>query len=224
MCVNVSGRSSVCVHMFMCFYSLCVWVCVVSVVTGQTRQQQTHPYKTGGEPSFLLINLAPPPVLVGSVQHLYDVPGLKRQLPVCHGHMVPYRLSVYDRTSTYQLEELEWKKKKAVTFPLPSVNETLAMETPWEHYGYYYRCLIPKKQTNQLAKVDCNLFVSTFFLCLKWYKSLPLNPLRLVMDGNTHPQVRAHWPLRDFKENNTMANTDHSTAQENITTQKRKCN
>lgn len=102
-----------CVCICLCaFISLCVWVCVVSVVTGQTWQQQTHPYKTGGEPSFLLINLAPPPVLIGSVQHLNDVPGLKRQLPVCHGHVVPYRLSVYDRTSTYQLEKLEWKGKK----------------------------------------------------------------------------------------------------------------
>lgn len=129
-------------HQLLCiclcaFISLCVWVCVVSVVTGQTWRQQTHPYKTGGEPSFLLINLAPPPVLVGSIQHLNDVPGLKRQLPVCHGHMVPYRLSVYNRTSTYQLEKLEWKKKKntAITFALPPLNETIAMGIPREHHG-----------------------------------------------------------------------------------------
>lgn len=107
--ISLGIQQSVCICL-CAFISLRVWVCVVSVVTGQTWQQQTHPYKTGGEPSFLLINLAPPPVLVGSIQHLYDVPGLKRQLPVCHGHMVPYRLSVYNRTSTYQLEKLEWKK------------------------------------------------------------------------------------------------------------------
>lgn len=63
----------------------------------------THPYKAGREPSLLLINLAPPPVLVGSVQHLYDIAGLKSQLPIRHGHMVPYRLSVDNRASTYQL-------------------------------------------------------------------------------------------------------------------------
>lgn len=117
----VHVQISLSIHQFVCiclcaFISLCVWVCVVSVVTGQTRQQQTHPYKTGGEPSFLLINLAPPPVLIGSVQHLNDVSGLKRQLPVCHGHVVPYRLSVYDRTSTYQLEKLKWKGKKSYDF------------------------------------------------------------------------------------------------------------
>lgn len=107
--ISLGIRRLVCIC-FCALFSLCVWVCVVSVVTGQTWQQQTHPYKTGGEPSFLLINLAPPPVLVGSIQHLNDVPGLKRQLPVCHGHMVPYRLSVYNRTSTYQLGKLERKK------------------------------------------------------------------------------------------------------------------
>lgn len=160
------------IHQFVCiclcaFISLCVWVCVVSVVTGQTRQQQTHPYKTGGEPSFLLINLAPPPVLIGSVQHLNDVPGLKRQLPVCHGHVVPYRLSVYDRTSTYQLEKLEWKGgKKAMTFALPSLNETIAIGNPM---GTSW------------------LLLQSPFFCLKWCKSLLLNPLRLAMDGNTHP-------------------------------------
>lgn len=79
------------------------------MVTGQPWLQLTHPYKAGREPSFLLINLAPPPVLVGGVQHLDDVTGLKRQLPVRHGHMVPYRLSVDDWTSTYQLEKSEGK-------------------------------------------------------------------------------------------------------------------
>lgn len=74
----------------------CAWVCVVSMVAGQPWKRLTHPYKAGGKPSFLLVNLAPPPVLVGGVQHLDDVTGLKRQLPVRHGHMVPYRLSVDD--------------------------------------------------------------------------------------------------------------------------------
>ncbi len=76
--------------------SVSVWVCVVSMFAGKPWLQLTHPYKAGREPSFLLINLAPPPVLVGGVQHLDDVTGLKRQLPVRHGHMVPYRLSVDD--------------------------------------------------------------------------------------------------------------------------------
>lgn len=66
------------------------------MVAGQPWKRLTHPYKAGGKPSFLLVNLAPPPVLVGGVQHLDDVTGLKRQLPVRHGHMVPYRLSVDD--------------------------------------------------------------------------------------------------------------------------------
>lgn len=142
------------------FISLCVWVRVVSVVTGQTWQQQTHPYKTGGEPSFLLINLAPPPVLVGSIQHLNDVPGLKRQLPVCHGHMVPYRLSVYNRTSTYQLGKLKWKKKKtAITFALPLLNETITVEIPRKHYDYKSKNILKKKRNLQS---DCNLLVRPF--------------------------------------------------------------
>lgn len=76
-----------------------------SKVHRQPQLPPTHPYKAGREPSFLLIDLAPPPVLVGSVQHLYDIAGLKRQLPIRHGHVVPYRLSVDNRASTYQLEE-----------------------------------------------------------------------------------------------------------------------
>lgn len=98
------------------FISLGVWVCVVSVLAGQPLLQLTHPYKAGREPSFLLINLAPPPIFVGSVQHLNDVASLKCQLPVCHGHMIPYRLSVDDRTSTYQLEKLECKTQ-AMSYP-----------------------------------------------------------------------------------------------------------
>lgn len=89
MCTFLWVFISVCAYVHVPPF-LCVWVCVVSMV------QLTHPYKTGREPSFLLINLAPPPVLVGGVQHLDDVTGLKRQLPVRHGHMIPYRLSVDD--------------------------------------------------------------------------------------------------------------------------------
>lgn len=111
--------------------SLCVWVCVVSMVAGQPWLQLTHPYKAGREPSFLLVNLAPPPVLVGGVQHLDDVTGFKRQLPVRHGHMVPYRLSVDDWTSTYQLEKLE-EKKSAISY-------AAAVETQLKQLGQHCR-------------------------------------------------------------------------------------
>lgn len=98
--------------------SVCVWVCVVSMVAGQPWLQLTHPYKAGREPSFLLVNLAPPPVLVGGVQHLDDVTGLKRQLPVRHGHMVPYRLSIDDWASTYQLQREERETSNSLCFIL----------------------------------------------------------------------------------------------------------
>lgn len=124
-CVCVRRNNCACVPSSMFIYqlgcicscaSICVrvWVSVVSVVAGQPWLQLTHPYKAGREPSFLLINLAPPPVLVGGVQHLDDVTGLKRQLPVRHGHMVPYRLSVDDWTSTYQLQELEGETRNTL--------------------------------------------------------------------------------------------------------------
>lgn len=124
-CICVRRNNCACVPSSMFIYqlgcicscaSICVrvWVSVVSVVAGQPWLQLTHPYKAGREPSFLLINLAPPPVLVGGVQHLDDVTGLKRQLPVRHGHMVPYRLSVDDWTSTYQLQELEGETRNTL--------------------------------------------------------------------------------------------------------------
>lgn len=78
----------------------------------QVRARPPHPYKAGGEPSLLLVDLAPPPVLVGGVQHLDDVAGLKRQLPVGHGHMVPYRLGVDDRAPTYQLRKYRRERRR----------------------------------------------------------------------------------------------------------------
>lgn len=87
------------------FVRVCVCVCLLWVSVGQWS---THPYKACREPSFLLVNLAPPPVLIGGVQHLDDITGLKRQLPVRHGHVVPYCLGIDDWTPTYQL--YEWRR------------------------------------------------------------------------------------------------------------------
>lgn len=114
-------------------FDVCVCVCVCEV-SGQPRLRRTHPYKAGREPSFLLINLAPPPVLVGGIQHLYDVAGLKRQLPVRHGHMVPYRLSVDDRTSTYQLRKLE-KKAQNIAYALPSFRDSTTVDAALKHHS-----------------------------------------------------------------------------------------
>lgn len=56
----------------------------------------TYPHKAGREPALLVVDLAPPPVLVGGIQDFDDVPCLKSQLPIRHGHMVPYCLCADD--------------------------------------------------------------------------------------------------------------------------------
>lgn len=129
-CAYVLVLSFLCV----CLMFVCVCVCEVS---GQPWLRRTHPYKAGREPSFLLINLAPPPVLVGGIQHLYDVAGLKRQLPVRHGHMVPYRLSVDDRTSTYQLRKLE-KKAQNIAYALPSFRDSTAVDAALKRHSHQH--------------------------------------------------------------------------------------
>lgn len=71
------------------------------------KKRVIHPYKTGGKPSFFIINLTPPPVLVGSIKNLDNVSCFKCQLPVGHGDVIPYCLSTYSRTTTDQL----WREK-----------------------------------------------------------------------------------------------------------------
>lgn len=71
------------------------------------KKKVTHPHEAGGKPSFFIIDLTPPPVLVGSIQDLDNVSCFKRQLPVGHGDVIPYCLSTYNRTTTDQL----WKQK-----------------------------------------------------------------------------------------------------------------
>lgn len=63
----------------------------------------THPHKAGRKPSLLIVDLAPPPILVGSIQDFDDVASLKCQLPVGHGDVIPYCLSTNDGISSDQL-------------------------------------------------------------------------------------------------------------------------
>lgn len=75
----------------------------------QPRRQErrvkadTHPHKAGRKPSLLIVDLAPPPILVGSIQDFDDVASFKCQLPVGHGDVIPYCLSTNDGISSDQL-------------------------------------------------------------------------------------------------------------------------
>lgn len=64
----------------------------------------THPHKAGRKPSLLIVDLAPPPILVGSIQDFDDVASFKCQLPVGHGDVIPYCLSTNDGISSDQLK------------------------------------------------------------------------------------------------------------------------
>lgn len=64
---------------------------------------ETHPHKAGRKPSLLIVDLAPPPIFVGSIQDFDDVASLKCQLPVGHGDVIPYCLSTNDGISSDQL-------------------------------------------------------------------------------------------------------------------------
>lgn len=64
---------------------------------------ETYPHKAGGEPALLVIDLTPPPVFIGGIQDFDDVSRLKRQLPLGHGHVIPYCLCADHWTSADQL-------------------------------------------------------------------------------------------------------------------------
>lgn len=70
---------------------------------GRRVKADTHPHKAGRKPSLLIVDLAPPPILVGSIQDFDDVASLKCQLPVGHGDVIPYCLSTNDGISSDQL-------------------------------------------------------------------------------------------------------------------------
>lgn len=73
-------------------------------------QRWAHPDEAGGKPALLLVDLTPPPVLIRGVQHLDDIAGLEGQLPVSHGHMVPYCLGIHYRAPADQLQKERWSR------------------------------------------------------------------------------------------------------------------
>lgn len=80
--------------------------------TGQkTRTYHiTHPDKASWKPGFLLLVSSPPPVLVGGLKDLDDVPSFEGQFLIVHGHVIPERLRTHHAPIAYQLKE-EWDVK-----------------------------------------------------------------------------------------------------------------
>lgn len=94
---------------------------------------QSYPHKAGWEPTLLIIDLPPPPILVGGIQDLNDVSCLKCQLAVSHGHMIPYCLSTDDGTSADQLKNSKSKTNQFNTHVLLESGKTLLYV-----YGYTF--------------------------------------------------------------------------------------
>lgn len=58
-------------------------------------RKSTYPDKAGGEPGLSVGPPSPPPVCVGSVKHMDNVPSFESQLLLLHGHMVPEGLGIH---------------------------------------------------------------------------------------------------------------------------------
>lgn len=96
---------------------------------GEMRKTDaTHPYKAGREPALFIVDLSPPPVLVGGIEHLDNVSRFKRQLPVGHGDVIPYCLGTDNRTATDQLERQT--QGPSATFSSPREKAT-STRHPW---------------------------------------------------------------------------------------------
>lgn len=63
----------------------------------------SYPNKASWEPALTVQDASPPPLLVGGIHYLDDVPRLEAQLLVVHGDMVPQGLGVHTAAITDQL-------------------------------------------------------------------------------------------------------------------------
>ena len=63
----------------------------------------SYPDEAGWEPALTVQNASPPPLFVGGIHYLDDIPRLEAQLLVVHSDMVPQRLGVHTAAIANQL-------------------------------------------------------------------------------------------------------------------------
>lgn len=74
----------------------------------------SYPNKASWEPALTVQDASPPPLLVGGIHYLDDVPRLEAQLLVVHGDMVPQGLGVHTAAITDQLGGGKWRGDRQV--------------------------------------------------------------------------------------------------------------